>query len=48
MQFFYNDLSRKTNDRLDAFDRDFGKRLQEEHRRQKKVYYCYDQLIQSN
>ena len=37
MQFFYKDFSRKTNDRLDAFDRDYGKHLQDEHRRQKKV-----------
>ena len=37
VQFFYKDFSHKTNDRLDAFDKDYGKHLQDEHRRQKKV-----------
>ena len=43
MQFFYKDYSRKTNDRLNVFDKDFCVPLEEEQRRLKKV--CLIKLI---
>ena len=40
MQFFYKDYSRKTNNRLDAFEKDFSGHLEEEYKRIKKVSCC--------